>query len=48
MSDDEMIEAIRTICAPLTECRALRDRIIAELERRFVASKDSFSAGDFK
>jgi hypothetical protein len=34
MTKDEIIESVRAICAPLPECRKLRDKIIAELEER--------------
>lgn len=35
MNDDEIIEGIKALCAPLPECQKLRDRIIEALEVRF-------------
>jgi hypothetical protein len=37
VTDDEIINGISSICAPLEECRALRDRILMELLGRFEA-----------
>lgn len=34
MNKFEIIEGIKAICAPLPECRELRDKIIAALEER--------------
>jgi len=34
---DEIVESIRSVCAPLPECRALCDRVVAEVELRFDA-----------
>lgn len=39
MTDDEIILGIESICAPLPECRKLRDRIIEALKERFEAEK---------
>lgn len=35
MTNDEIIEGIKAICAPLPECQKLRDRIIEALETKF-------------
>lgn len=35
MTDEQIIESIKVICAPMPECRKLRDRIIANLRIRF-------------
>lgn len=35
MTEDEILEGIAAICAPLPECRKLRDRIIEALKARF-------------
>lgn len=34
MTDDAIVEGIKAICAPMPECRELRDRILAELAPR--------------
>lgn len=52
MNKDEIIEGIGAICAPLPECRALRDKIVAELEIRlddyvYVISFDQDEFGIF-